>query len=265
MIKAADQFGDQPTVLLPGEVQMPLLGFGTWQATGRAGYQAVRDALDAGYRHIDTATMYGNEKEVGQAIRDSGVPREAIFVTTKLPPERAGEERQTIEQSLTDLGTDYVDLWLIHWPPADAAGLATWREFLAARDAGLARAVGVSNYSLPELDVLIQATDEAPAVNQIPWSPAKFDAQLLAEHRNRGVVVEGYSPFRKTDLDDPVLVRVAEAHGVTPAQVVLRWHLEHNIVVIPKSVTPERIRTNFDIFGFSLTDDERRDIDAIAG
>ncbi|GAB3138851.1 aldo/keto reductase [Micromonospora sonneratiae] len=255
---------DQPTVMLPGEVRMPLVGFGTWQATGQAGYQAVRDAIETGYRHIDTATMYGNEAEVGRAVRDSGVPREDIFITTKLPPERVGQEQQTLEASLAALGTDYVDLWLIHWPPPDAAGLATWRELLAARDTGRARAVGVSNYSTDELDVLIRATDEAPAVNQISWSPARYDAQLVAEHRDRGVVLEGYSPFRKTDLNDPVLVRVAEAHGVTPAQVVLRWHLDHDIVVIPKSVTPERIRANFDVFGFSLTADEIRDIDALA-
>ena len=255
---------DQPTVMLPGEVRMPLVGVGTWQATGQAGYQAVRDAIETGYRHIDTATMYGNEAEVGRAVRDSGVPREDIFITTKLPPERVGQEQQTLEASLAALGTDYVDLWLIHWPPPDAAGLATWRELLAARDTGRARAVGVSNYSTDELDVLIRATDEAPAVNQISWSPARYDAQLVAEHRDRGVVLEGYSPFRKTDLNDPVLVRVAEAHGVTPAQVVLRWHLDHDIVVIPKSVTPERIRANFDVFGFSLTADEIRDIDALA-
>ena len=254
---------DQPTVLLPGEVSMPLLGFGTWQATDGAGYDSVREALDFGYRHLDTATMYGNEDEVGRAVRDSGVPREEIFITTKLRPERAGQERETIEASLSALGTEYVDLWLIHWPTRDGAGIPTWREFLEIRALGMTRAIGVSNYSLDQIDTLITATEEAPAVNQIPWSPSLHDPAQLTGNRQRGVVVEGYSPFKNTKLDDPVLAEVARAHAVSPAQVVLRWHIEHEIVVIPKSVTPDRIRANFDVFGFSLTEDEVRRIDAL--
>ncbi|MGA3561518.1 aldo/keto reductase [Melissospora conviva] len=256
---------DQPTVALTGEVRMPLLGFGTWQLTGQDAYDAVRTALDVGYRHIDTATMYGNEAEVGRAVRDSGIDRSELFITTKLPPDRVGQERATIEQSLAELGTDDVDLWLIHWPPAAHDSLLTWREMLAARSANLTRAVGVSNYSTGQIDELIQATGEAPAVNQIRWSPALYDPQRLAENSERGIALEGYSPFKSSDLTDPVLVRIAEAHGVTAAQVVLRWHLEHEIVVIPKSVTPERIASNFDIFGFSLTPEEVAEIDALGG
>jgi 2,5-diketo-D-gluconate reductase A len=184
-------------------------------------------------------------------------------ITTKLPPERAGRERQTISASLDALETDHVDLWLIHWPPRRGASVDTWREFLAVRDEGLTRAVGVSNFSIAQLDELIDRTGETPAVNQIRWSPSLYDAARVADHRQRGVVLEGYSPFKSTDLGDPVLVRIAEAHGVTPAQVVLRWHIDHGIPVIPKSVTPERIRSNFEVFGFSLTDDERRQIDAL--
>ncbi|WP_326560694.1 aldo/keto reductase [Micromonospora sp. NBC_01796] len=256
---------DQPTVALPGEVAMPLVGFGTWQATGRACYEAVRAALEAGYRHIDTATAYGNEDEVGRALRDSGVPREEVFLTTKLPPEHAGHERRTLGESLAALGTDHVDLWLIHWPPQRGGGLDTWREFLAVRNEGLARAVGVSNYSTTQLDVLIQATSVAPAVNQIRWGPSLYDPDREAENRQRGVALEGYSPFKSTDLNDPVLVEIAGAHGVTTSQVVLRWHIDHGVVVIPKSVTPERIRANFDVFGFSLSADELRRIDGLAG
>jgi diketogulonate reductase-like aldo/keto reductase len=255
----------QPAVTLPGEVTMPLVGFGTWQATGRAGYEAVRVALETGYRHIDTATAYGNEDEVGRALRDSGVPREEVFLTTKLPPDHAGHERRTFDASLAALGTDYVDLWLIHWPPQRGGGLDIWREFLAVRDEGLARAVGVSNYSTDQLDVLIQATSEAPAVNQIRWGPSLYDPDLLAENRQRGVAVEGYSPFKTTALSDPVLVEIARTHGVTPSQVVLRWHVDHGVVVIPKSVTPDRIRANFDVFGFSLSADELRQIDGLSG
>ncbi|MFC5944275.1 aldo/keto reductase [Micromonospora harpali] len=257
---------DQPTVLLSGDVRMPLLGYGTWQATGEAGHAAVLAALDAGYRHVDTATMYGNEAEVGRAVRDSGLRREDVFVTTKLPPDRVGRERETIEASLRALGLDHVDLWLIHWPPSAASdSIPVWRELLAARDEGLTRAVGVSNYGTAQLDELIQATGEVPAVNQIRWGPALYDRRRHAEHRDRGVVLEGYSPFKTTDLSDPVLTRIAAAHDVSPAQVVLRWHVDHGIVVIPKSVTPERIRTNADIWGFSLTAEEMRDIDALGG
>ncbi|MFI6231456.1 aldo/keto reductase [Micromonospora echinospora] len=257
---------DQPTVTLPGRVRMPLLGFGTWQASGQSAYDAVRTALAVGYRHVDTATMYGNEKEVGRAIRDSGLHRDDVFVTTKIPSDGVRRERHVLEASLAALETGHVDLWLIHWPPAAPGdSVRMWRQVLKARDDGLARAVGVSNYSTAQIDELIQATTEAPAVNQIRWGPMLYDARRQAEHRERGVVLEGYSPFKSTDLTDPVLTRIAEAHGVTPAQVVLRWHVDHGIVVIPKSVTPARIRANADIFGFALTPEERDMIDALGG
>jgi 2,5-diketo-D-gluconate reductase A len=242
---------------------MPLLGFGTWQMTGARCRAAVRYALEVGYRHIDTATIYRNEREVGQAVRDSGVPREQLFVTTKLPPGNAGRERRTLDNSLRALGMEYVDLWLVHWPPRGRALIPTWKELLAVRDQGLARAVGVSNYSMAQLDELIAATGQAPQVNQIPWAPALYDAALLAEHRRRGVVLEGYSPFKNTDLRHPVLAEIAADHGVSSAQVVLRWHIDHEVVVIPKSATPQRIAANFDVFGFSLANEELRRIDGL--
>jgi 2,5-diketo-D-gluconate reductase A len=241
---------------------MPLVGFGTWQLRGSQAYEATRYALQVGYRHIDTATMYGNETEVGRAIRDSGVPREEIFLTTKLPPSNAGRERATITASLRALGTEYVDLWLIHWPPRQA-GLPSWREFLSAQSDGLARAVGVSNYDLDQLDVLAEATGAMPAVNQIPWSPHQHDPEVLAGHEQRKVVLEGYSPLKGTRLRHPALAEIAQRHGVTPAQVVLRWHLEHQIPVIPKSAKQERIASNFDLFGFTLSADEVARIDDI--
>jgi diketogulonate reductase-like aldo/keto reductase len=256
---------EQPSVPLSGDVRMPLLGFGTWQATGEAGYDAVLAALDAGYRHLDTATMYGNERQVGRAIKESGLRREDIFITTKLPPDRVGRERETIEASLRDLDTDHVDLWLIHWPPSSPGdSIPVWKELLAARDENLTRAVGVSNYSISQLDELIQATEEIPAVNQIRWSPTLYDRQTHAAHRDRGVVLEGYSPFKNTDLRHPLLVEIAARHGVTPAQVVVRWHIEHGVVVIPKSATPERIAANLDVFGFSLTEEELGRIDGLS-
>ena len=254
---------ETPAVRLRDGVSMPLLGFGTWQATGRRGYAAVLEALRVGYRHLDTATFYGNETEVGRAVRDSGVPRDEVFVTTKMPPGRAGRERQTLAESLRQLGMDRVDLWLVHWPPGDRARLGTWREFLALRDEGLARSVGVSNYSIRQIDELTEATGAAPAVNQIPWSPFSYEAGLVAAHRERGVVVEGYSPFKGSDLRHRVLAGIASAHGVTPAQVVLRWHVQHEVVVIPKSVTPARIKENFDVLGFELTAEEMAAIDGL--
>jgi 2,5-diketo-D-gluconate reductase A len=200
---------------------------------------------------------------VGRALRDSGVPRDEVFLTTKLPPEKAGQERATIEASLRALGVDAVDLWLIHWPPSRGRSVPVWREFLAAREAGLVRAAGVSNYDAGEIDELVEATGERPAVNQIRFGPALWDAEVVAQHRERGVVLEGYSPFKTTNLHDPELTRIAQVHGVDPARVVLRWHIQHEIVVIPKSKTPERIARNADIGGFALTDEEMAAIDGL--
>jgi len=255
---------DARTVTLPGAVEMPLVGFGTWQLRGSRGYQALGLALESGYRHIDTATMYGNEVEVGRAVADSGLDRREVFITTKLPPGQAGQEQRTLAESLRALGTDYLDLWLVHWPPRGGTLVRTWERFRQLRDEGLTRAIGVSNYSTSQLDELVMATGEAPAVNQIRWAPALHDPKRLAEHRDRGVVLEGYSPFKSSDLRDRRLTEIAETHGVTPAQVVLRWHLEHKIVVIPKSATPERISSNLDVFSFALTPAEVARIDQLA-
>ena len=260
---------DVPLVDLGGGAAMPMVGFGTWQLGGKRAYEAVRYALEVGYRHIDTATMYRNEHEVGQALRDSGVDRGEVFVTTKLPPGSAGRARATLAESLRALDTDHVDLWLIHWPPRRQGSVPLWREFLALRDEGQCRDVGVSNYDIAQIDELIAASEGGrgggwgPAVNQIPWSPSRYDAALLAAHADRGVAVEGYSPLKGTRLRDPVLAEIAARHQVTPAQVVLRWHLEHGITVIPKSARPERIRSNFDLFGFSLTLEEVARLDRL--
>ena len=255
---------DQPTASLSGGGTLPMVGLGTWEMTGSQCYRAVRHALDVGYRHIDTATMYRNEREVGRAVRDSGVPRQEVFVTTKLQPGDAGRERSTLEGSLWALGMDYVDLWLIHWPPG-TAGAQVWKRFLALRDEGMTCAVGVSNYSATQLDELDRATGQRPQVNQIRWGPTLYDPDELLGHSRRGVVLEGYSPFKTTDLRHPVLAEVAGTHGVTPAQVVIRWHIDHGVVVIPKSATPERIATNFDVFGFSLDPEEMGRVDALSG
>ena len=251
-----------PTLDLAGTT-IPLLGVGTWRSEGDVARQAVAWALELGYRHVDTATGYGNEAQVGRGLVDSGVARSEVFLTSKLPPDHAGRERETLELSLADLGTDHLDLWLVHWPPNGEATPATWAAFRDLRDEGLTRAIGVSNYSIAQIDELIAATGEAPAVNQIPWSPVDFDADLVAAHAERGVAIEGYSPFLRTDLTHPALVRAANAHGVSTRQVVLRWHLDHGVVVIPKSVHRERLAANLDVLGFSLTAEELAAIDAI--
>ena len=255
---------DVPAVDLGGGVAMPVVGFGTSPLRGRQACIAVRAALDAGYRHIDTATMYGNEAEVGSALRDSGLDRGEVFLTTKLRPSDAGRERAILRKSLRALGTDYVDLWLVHWPPPRAQlRRQVWNEVLAVQADGLARAVGVSNFSLVQLDELISG--ERPAVNQIHWNPMRYDAAVLAGHRERGIVLEAYSPLKDTDLGHPVLAEIAANHKATPAQVVLRWQLEHQVPVLAKSAHPDRLAANLDLFGFSLTPGEVVRIDALAG
>ena len=217
-------------------VTMPMVGFGTWRLRGQQAYEAIRFALETGYRHIDTATMYRNETEVGRAVHDSGLDRHDVFITTKLASINAGRQHHTLDASLRALGTDYIDLWLIHWPPRGSASVPVWEQFLAVRNAGLARAVGVSNYSPAQIDELIRTSGEGPPINQIPWSLPQYDPKLLAAMRERRVVGwEGYSSLKGTNLRDRTLVQVAEKHSVTPAQVVLRWHLRRGIPVIPKS------------------------------
>lgn len=252
------------TVTLPGGGALPMIGFGTWQLPPEAAYASVREALEIGYRHVDTATLYRNEADVGRALKDSGVDREEVFVTTKLRPQDARDARRTLETSLRLLDTGYVDLWLIHWPTGGDELVPTWRALLDAQDAGLVRHAGVSNYSPALIDGLTEATGRRPAVNQISWSPAQHDPALLDEHRRRGIVVEGYSGLKNTDLRDPVLTGIARRHGVTPAQVVLRWHLEHDIVILPRSSRREHIAANFDLEGFALTDEDVAAVDALA-
>ena len=251
-----------PTLPITGG-RIPVVGLGTWQSEGDEAATAVVAAIELGYRHIDTATGYGNEAEVGRALRAARIGRDDVFLTTKLPPDHAGRERRTLMDSLAALGVDHLDLWLVHWPPHGQATPSTWQAFREARDEGLVRSIGVSNYSIEQIDELVAVTGEAPAVNQIPYGPNDHDLALLAAHRERGVVVEGYSPLKRVDLRASAIVEAAQAHGVTAAQVVLRWHVQHDVVVIPKSVRPERLRENLDVLGFTLDDGQMAAIDAL--
>jgi 2,5-diketo-D-gluconate reductase A len=252
-------------VALNNGAVMPLLGFGTWQIKGDAAVRATSVALEAGYRHLDTATVYGNEAEVGRALTESGVPREEVFLTTKCPPDRAGRELDTLHESLEKLQTDHVDLWLIHWPGAGPTNLDLWSAFVEARESGLAREIGVSNFDAALIDEVTGRAGVAPAVDQIEWSPLLFDAGVVAAHRTRGVVLEGYSALRGGTLDHPAIVEIADRAGRTTAQVIIRWHLQHQFVVIPKSVNPERIRSNADVGGFTLSDEDMATLDTLGG
>jgi 2,5-diketo-D-gluconate reductase A len=246
---------------LPSGASMPLLGFGTWQLKGSAAADATRLALDTGYAHVDTATIYGNEREVGQALRSAG--GEDVFVTTKLPPDRADRPRDTLEQSLEALGVDQVSLWLIHWPPDSGAGIDIWASFVQAQADGLVRDIGVSNYSLDMIDELTKASGVQPAVNQIKWSPLLYDGPRADGHRERGVVLEGYSGLKGGTLDHPTITGIADRLGCTAAQVIVRWHLDHGFVAIPKSANPDRIRSNADVDGLTLTPEDLAALDAL--
>ena len=253
----------QEVVRIADGVSVPLIGFGTWELNRDDAYSGVRAALDIGYRHIDTATAYDNEDKVGAAVRDSGIGRQDVFITTKCPPGNAGREAQTLDASLSALGVDFIDLWLIHWPPHGEAGPDMWKAFVEALEQGKTRAIGVSNYSIAQVDDLVTATGRAPALNQIPWNPFVFNEREVSELRDRHVVLEGYSPLKRSDLGNPVLAEIAAVHGKTPAQVILRWHVEHGFVVLPRSKRQERIEENFDIFDFQLAPEELRRLDAL--
>jgi diketogulonate reductase-like aldo/keto reductase len=249
------------TLALPGGGAFPLVGFGTWRLRGEECYAATLAALEAGYRHVDTANMYRNEHEVGRALRDSGLRRDEVFVTTKYNPRSGGRELDILDQSLEALGVSHVDLWLIHAP--DRRNEDIWASFVSAQKDGRARDIGVSNFSVRQVDGVSGATGVTPAANQIEWRPALYDADLVAAHRERGVVLEGYSALRGGSLDDPAVRRVAEEVDRSPAQVIVRWHVQHGIVVIPRSAKPEHIRANADVGGFELSDEQMAALDGL--
>ncbi|GAA2117967.1 aldo/keto reductase [Streptomyces synnematoformans] len=256
-----------PTTTLNNGVAMPQLGFGVWQVPDDAAEATVRTALDAGYRSIDTAAVYGNEEGTGKALAGSGIPREELFVTTKLWNSDQGYDAtlRAYDDSLRRLGLDHVDLYLIHWPaPAQDLFVESWRALEKIYADGRARAIGVSNFHPSHLQRLLDEGSVAPAVNQIELHPDFAQADLRAFHAAHGIATEAWSPLGqgKGLLDEPVLRELGEKNGATPAQVVLRWHLQLGNVVIPKSVTPARIRENIDVFGFELDD---ADMTTLAG
>jgi diketogulonate reductase-like aldo/keto reductase len=244
--------------------EMPLLGLGVWQVDeGREAEDAVRWALELGYRHVDTAQAYGNEKSVGRGLRDSGVPREEVFVATKFYPRaRSGDPVAELEGSLRRLGLDQVDLYLIHWP--EGGPTWAWPGMQQALERGLARSIGISNFNVGEMDALLADADARPVVNQIQFSPFKFRRALLDACEEREIALEPYSPLtRGRNLRDRRLGDIAERHGKTPAQVLIRWCIERGLPVIPKSKTRERIEENGQVFDFSLPEDDMAALDAL--
>jgi 2,5-diketo-D-gluconate reductase A len=258
-----------PDIMLNNGQRIPQLGFGVFLVKPAATEQAVAQALEAGYRHIDTAQMYGNEKQVGRAIARSGLKRSEIFVTTKLANDahEPDDARKAFDASLEHLGFDYVDLFLIHWPlPTRYGGdfVATWNALEGFYRDGRARSIGVSNFQAHHLRRLHQESEVPPAVNQIEVHPYLTQPELRQFCADHQVTVEAWSPLgRGAVLEDPEVVSIAGAAGKTPAQVVLRWHIQRGDIVFPKSVSPDRIKENIDIFGFELSDSDLERISAL--
>jgi 2,5-diketo-D-gluconate reductase A len=249
-----------PHTTLADGIEIPQLGFGTWQVSPADTARVVGEALQAGYRHIDTAQMYQNEAGVGEAIRASGLGRDEVFVTTKCNNSNHGFDAAiaALETSLTVLGIDYVDLYLIHWPqPSRDQYVDTWRAFIELKQRGLARSIGVSNFHTPYLERIIAQTGVTPSANQIELHPYLTQERAVAENRELGIAIESWSPLASGEvLDDPVISPIAEAHVKSVAQAVIRWHLQLGYIVIPKSVTAARIAANIDVFDFELTPEE---------
>jgi 2,5-diketo-D-gluconate reductase A len=257
-----------PTIALNDGNAIPQIGLGTWPLKDDEVAPVVVTAIEAGYRHIDTAFRYGNERGVGQGIRDSGIRREQLFVTTKLDGTYQGDDRaiEGLDGCLQRLGLDYVDLLLIHWPlPQRGEYVSTWKTFEKLVAAGKARSIGVSNFKPAHLDRLLAEATIPPATNQIQLNPRITRAEQRAYNAAHGIVTVSWGPLAPGSdmLDSPVLARLGEKYGKTPAQIVLRWHIELGLVAIPKSATPARIAQNIDVFDFALTDDEVAAISAL--
>jgi 2,5-diketo-D-gluconate reductase A len=258
-----------PTITLNSGLTIPQLGFGVFLVPADEAEKAVSEALEVGYRHIDTAAIYKNEEGVGAAIAKSGIPRDELFITTKLWNDRQSGEQPhaAIRESLDKLGLDHVDLYLTHWPtPEKNTYVNAWTKLIEIRDAGLSRSIGVSNHLPEHLDRLVAETGVVPAVDQIELHPAYQQRDVLAWGADKGMRIESWGPLGQGKyplFENPAVVAAAEAHGVTPAQAVIRWHLQKGIIVFPKSTRKERMEQNFDVFGFELSDAEIAAIDGI--
>ncbi len=240
--------------------RIPQLGLGVWKASNDEATHAVATALDAGYRHIDTAAAYKNEVGVGRALAETSIPREEIFVTTKLWNDQQLYAQKALEESLEKLKLDYIDLYLIHWPLPDQDNyVESWKQLLKLKEQGLAKSVGVCNFHIPHLQRLIDETGTAPTVNQIELHPSLPQRQLHAWNATHRIATESWSPLAQGGdglFEEALIQKLAKKYGKTPAQIVIRWHLDNGLIVIPKSVTPKRIHENFNVFDFKLEKEE---------
>lgn len=257
-----------PTVPFHDGRAVPQLGYGVWQVEDGVAADVVRQAIEAGYRHIDTAAGYRNEGGVGRAVKASGVPRENLFLTTKLANEDQGSDsaKAALESSLEKLGTDYVDLYLIHWAsPQRGKYLESWKALIELQEEGKARSIGVSNFPIPQLEEIIAETGVVPVMHQIELHPEFQQSELRAYHADKGILTEAWSPLGQGGdiLEDPVITAIARAHGVDAGQVLIAWHLAIGNVVIPKTVTPGRIVSNLAAAQLELTDEEVERIDGL--
>lgn len=256
-----------PQLPIAPQERIPQLGYGVFQIPPKETEVAVSEALAAGYRHIDTAAAYRNEGGVGEALRASGIPREELYVATKCWNDDQGYEqaKRACRASLERLELSHLDLYLIHWPvPAHDRYVETWKAFVELQQEGLVRSIGVSNFEPEHLERVTAETGVTPAINQVELHPYFQQAGLRREHERLGVLTEAWSPLGQgLELEDPTILEIARAHGRTPAQAIVRWHLQLGNVVIPKSVTPERIRENIDVFGFELSEQEMESLAAL--
>ncbi|WP_459175873.1 2,5-didehydrogluconate reductase DkgA [Ewingella americana] len=254
----------QPIIKLHDGNKMPQLGLGVWKASNEEASNAVTTAIDTGYRHIDTAAIYENEEGVGEALNTISVPREELFITTKLWNDDQLHAQDALETSLKKLRLDYVDLYLIHWPKADQGNfVAAWKQLQKLKEQGLAKSVGVCNFHIPHLQKLKDETGIFPVVNQIELHPLLQQRQLHAWNATHNIATEAWSPLAQGGdgvFDQPLIQKLAQKYGKTPAQVVIRWHLDSGLIVIPKSVTPKRIRENFEVFDFKLEKEELAEV-----
>ncbi|RYP87082.1 aldo/keto reductase [Nocardioides guangzhouensis] len=257
-----------PTYTLNDGTTLPAIGFGTYPLSDEDGIAAIVTALEAGYRLLDTAVNYGNEEEVGEALRRSGLPRDEVQVASKIPGRHHGYDDAiaSVLDSLKRLRLEQMDLHLIHWPnPRHGKYVEAWRALVQLQKDGLVKSIGVSNFTEEHLTRIIEDTGVTPSVNQIELHPRFPQQEMLAVHERLGIRTEAWSPMgkRRAPLDEPAVISAAEAHGVTPGQVILRWHVQLGSLAIPKSTSPERQRQNLDVFGFELTDDEMTAISAL--
>lgn len=252
----------QSKVTLNSGNKMPVLGLGTWQLKGENAVQAVKTALKMGYCMIDTSGDYGNQRDIGKGIKDSGIRREDIFLVTKV--EEDDNAYAAVKDNLFELQTDYADLILIHRPPQNGAGEDLWDGLIRAKDEGLVRDIGVSNYSIDQIEELVDHSDEVPVVNQIEWSPFGHSREMLDYCRDNDIIIQAYSPLtREERLDEEALLQLSEQYNKSPAQIMIRWNLQHKVVPIIKSSTGEHLEEDIDVFNFELSEADMRRLDSL--